>query len=170
MRNSCTSVLFLVILSVVCAKHIVPTSSLSSVVAMSLRGGTSNRSWRLRSRPVGAIKDTDLELCTEDKPAIADGQVLVRNEYISIDPTQRIWMSDKAQFMDPVNLGDVMRAATVGVIEESKSADFPVGAHVVGFGGCCDYYAGIPGVNVMYKAGELGDLPLTGTKFSNPAV
>ena len=79
----------------------------------------------------------------------------------SIDPTHRIWMSEKAQYMDCVKLGDVMRAATVGVVEESASADYPVGCHVVGFGGCCDYYVGTPGVNVMYKAGELGGLPLT---------
>jgi NADPH-dependent curcumin reductase len=79
----------------------------------------------------------------------------------SIDPTHRIWMSDKAQYMDCVKIGEVMRAVTVGVVEESKNADFPVGCHVLGFGGCCDYYVGIPSVNVMYKAGECGGLPLT---------
>jgi len=137
-----------------------------------------HRAWRLRTRPEGSIKDTDLELCTEPKPSAGDGQLLVKNVFIrfgppnslppgsvrgqmcshspppclySIDPTHRIWMSDKAQYMDCVELGDVMRAVTVGVVEESKDANFPVGCHVVGFGGCCDYYVGIPGVNVLYK-------------------
>jgi len=63
--------------------------------------------------------------------------------------------------MDPVALDDVMRAATVGVVEESNSADWPVGTHVMGFGGVCDYFVGIPGVNVFYKAGENAGLPLT---------
>lgn len=119
-----------------------------------------HRVWRLRSRPIGSIKDTDLELCVEDRPGIAENQMLVKTLYISIDPTHRIWMSDRLQYMPPVNLNDVMRAATLGIVEESKDPNFPVGCHVIGFGGVCDYYVGIAGVNVLYKAGELG-LPLT---------
>ena len=63
--------------------------------------------------------------------------------------------------MPCVELGDVMRAATVGVIEASDNAEWPVGRHVLGFGGLCDLYEGIPGVNVFYAAGECGGLPLT---------
>jgi NADPH-dependent curcumin reductase CurA len=62
--------------------------------------------------------------------------------------------------MPCVELGDVMRAATVGVVEASDLPEWPVGSHVVGFGGVCDYFEGIPGVNVFYRAGETG-LPLT---------
>lgn len=70
-------------------------------------------------------------------------------------------MSEKAQYMPPVELNDIMRAATVGVVELSNDeANFPVGTHVVGFGGCADYYIGIPNVTVLYKAGDIG-LPLT---------
>mmetsp|Transcript_42584 Transcript_42584/g.62662 ORF Transcript_42584/g.62662 Transcript_42584/m.62662 type:complete len:335 (+) Transcript_42584:173-1177(+) len=120
------------------------------------------RCWRLRSRPEGSIKDTDLEMCEEPKPTPEDGQLLVKNLFISIDPTHRIWMSDIPQYMPKVELGEVMRASTVGVVEESKDPNFAVGCHVFGFGGCADYYVGIPGANVMYKAGETGtDLPLT---------
>lgn len=53
-----------------------------------------------------------------------------------------------------------MRAATVGVVEVSNNAAFPVGTHLFGFGGVAEYYLGIIGVTVFYKAGELG-LPLT---------
>ena len=56
----------------------------------------------------------------------------------------------KAQYMDPVAIGDVMRAATVGVIVESKHPEWQVGTHVMGFGGLCDYYVGIPGVTMFY--------------------
>lgn len=58
---------------------------------------TTHRAWRLRTRPVGALKDSDLELCTEAKPAPSDGQLLVKNLWVSIDPTHRIWMSDRPQ-------------------------------------------------------------------------
>lgn len=62
--------------------------------------------------------------------------------------------------MDPVAVNDVMRAVTVGVVEESRHAEWPAGTHVLGFGGVAEYYVGLPGVNVLYKAGQTG-LPLT---------
>ena len=121
----------------------------------------THRAWRLRCRPVGAIRDSDLELCVEPKPTPAEGQLLVKNLFISIDPTQRIWMSEKAQYMPNVELNDVMRAPTIGVVEESNDLNYPVGTYVYGFGGCQEFYAGIPGVNVLYKAGENNGLTLT---------
>ena len=57
----------------------------------------AHRAWRLRSRPVGALKDSDLELVTEPKPVPGEGQLLVKTLWASIDPTHRIWMSDKPQ-------------------------------------------------------------------------
>lgn len=122
-----------------------------------------NRVWRLRSRPVGEIADTDLELVHESVPAIGEGQMLVKNLYISMDPTHRIWMSDKAQYMPKVELDDVMRAATVGVVEVSHNLDYPVGMKVVGFGGVQDYYVGIPGATVLYEAKDTppDGVPLT---------
>lgn len=116
--------------------------------------------FKFTARPVGAIKDSDFDLVTEPMPVPEEGQLLVKNLFISIDPTHRIWASDRPQYMAPVNLGDIMRAATVGIVEASSLEDFPVGCHVVGFGGCCEYFIGIPNVNVFYKAGQTG-LPLT---------
>ena len=119
-----------------------------------------NRCLRLRSRPVGKISQTDLEICEEDMPVPEEGQVVVKNLYASIDPTHRIWMSEKRQYMDPVGIDDIMRATTLGTITESKNEDWPVGTRVLGSGGLCDYYLGIPGLNVYYPAGKSG-LPLT---------
>ena len=110
---------------------------------------SKNRCWRLRSRPVGEIADTDLELCLEDMPgASASGEMLIKNLFASIDPTHRIWMSDKAQYMPPVALGEVMRAVTVGVVVSSNDPAFAVGQHVVGFGGLAEHYIGVAGQNV----------------------
>lgn len=69
-------------------------------------------------------------------------------------------MSDKKQYMPPVALGEVMRAATIGIVEKSNASAFPVGACVLGFGGVAEYYVGIPGANVFYQAGTDG-LPAT---------
>ena len=114
---------------------------------------TINRCLRLRSHPVGKISSADLELVEEAIPTLEDGQILVKNLYASIDPTHRIWMAgQKAQYMDPVELNDIMRASTVGVVVESNHSDWPVGTRVVAMGGLCDYFVGIPGVNLFYPS------------------
>jgi NADPH-dependent curcumin reductase CurA len=80
--------------------------------------------------------------------ASASGEMLIKNLFVSIDPTHRIWMSDRAQYMPPVALGEVMRAATVGVVVNSNDAAFAAGQHVVGFGGLSQHYVGVSGQNV----------------------
>ncbi|MFN9355883.1 MAG: NADP-dependent oxidoreductase, partial [Alphaproteobacteria bacterium] len=87
----------------------------------------SNRQWILRKRPVGDIKPGDLELVDAPKPTPGPGELLVRNIYLSLDPTNRIWMSDMDQYMPPVGLGDVMRGGTLGVVEVSNHPDFAAG-------------------------------------------
>lgn len=86
-----------------------------------------NRQWRLRKRPVGEIKADDLELVSSEKPVPGPGQVLVRNVYLSLDPTNRIWMSDMEQYMPPVEIGDVMRGGTIGVVEQSNNPGYQPG-------------------------------------------
>jgi len=103
----------------------------------------SNRQWRLKRRPVGEIKAGDLELIDSPKPVPKDGEMLVRNIYLSLDPTNRIWMSDMDQYMPPVALGDVMRGGTLGIVEQSNAEGFAVGDIVMpGMGGWQDYSIG----------------------------
>src|SRR5581483_9021154 len=87
----------------------------------------TNRQWVLKHRPEGAIDADSLELIETPVPALAEGQVLVRNLYLSVDPTNRIWMSDRDQYLPPVGLGDVMRGMTIGVVEASRSDRFAPG-------------------------------------------
>jgi NADPH-dependent curcumin reductase CurA len=104
----------------------------------------SNRQWRLKRRPVGEIKAGDLELIDSPKPVPKDGEMLVRNIYLSLDPTNRIWMSDMDQYMPPVALGDVMRGGTLGIVEQSNAEGFAVGDIVMpGMGGWQDYSIGV---------------------------
>jgi NADPH-dependent curcumin reductase CurA len=53
-----------------------------------------NRQLRLASRPVGDIKESDFEYREEPIPSPKEGEVLVRTIYLSLDPTNRLWMSD----------------------------------------------------------------------------
>ncbi|CDO60219.1 Putative oxidoreductase YncB [Candidatus Phaeomarinobacter ectocarpi] len=100
----------------------------------------SNRQWVLRQRPEGDISDGDLELVDAPKPEAGDGEILIRTIYLSLDPTNRIWMSDMDQYMPPVEIGDVMRGGTLGVVEQSNLDGFDVGDIVVpGLGGWQDY-------------------------------
>ena len=86
-----------------------------------MNSNRTNRSWRLRQRPEGIIDENDLELVTDEIPEIQEGQVLAKTIYFSLDPTNRIWMSDIDQYMEPVEIGDIMRAGgSLAVVEESK--------------------------------------------------
>ena len=96
----------------------------------------ANQQWILKRRPVGDIGPGDLELVTRETAPLQDGEVLVRTVYLSLDPTNRIWMSDQDQYLPPVQVGDVMRGGGIGVVEESRSSRYPVGAVVnTGLGG-----------------------------------
>ena len=88
---------------------------------------TVNRQWRLKKRPVGDVAPGDLELVSGPVPVPGPGQALVRNIYLSLDPPNRIWMSDMDQYMPPVEIGDVMRGGTIGVVEASNNPDLKVG-------------------------------------------
>ena len=106
-----------------------------------------NRSWKLKRRPEGIINEKDLELVSEEVPQITDGQVLAKTIYFSLDPTNRIWMSDIDQYMEPVEIGDVMRAGgSLAVVEETKVSHIKVGDSIQGgmHGGWQEYFV-VPG-------------------------
>ncbi|MGE5407099.1 MAG: NADP-dependent oxidoreductase [Syntrophothermus sp.] len=95
----------------------------------------ANRAYRLRRRPRGALADGDLDLVTEQVPELEEGQALVQTRLLSLDPTNRIWMSDIRGYMPPVPIGAVMRGLGLGEVIESRRDDMPVGAIVSGFTG-----------------------------------
>jgi NADPH-dependent curcumin reductase CurA len=92
----------------------------------------TNHQWVLRRRPEGDIKPGDLEYVASPVRELNDGEVLVRNVYLSLDPTNRIWMSDQDQYMPPVEIGSPMRGGTVGVVHASRSDRFKQGDVVSG--------------------------------------
>ena len=98
-----------------------------------------NRTIKLRSRPVGEIDDSVFELSEEEVPEPGEGQALVRNLCLSLDPTNRVWISDTPSYLPPVGIGDVMRGLGVGRVVSSKSDDYAEGSLVSGLLGWQDY-------------------------------
>ena len=93
----------------------------------------NNRQWILKKRPVGDISKDDLELIESNIPEPKDGEALLQNVYLSLDPTNRIWMSDMDQYMPPVELNEVMRGGVVGKIIKSNHSSLPEGSFVSSF-------------------------------------
>jgi NADPH-dependent curcumin reductase CurA len=99
----------------------------------------TNRQWRLAARPQGLIKESDFEWVEEPVRSLEDGEVLVRNVYLSLDPANRGWVREHASYVEPVQIGDVMRGLTIGVVEESRNQRFSKGDIVSGAIGWQDY-------------------------------
>ena len=85
------------------------------------------RAWVLVRRPEGEVTSDDLEYVTRPLRALGDKELLIRNIYLSLDPSNRIWMSDAEQYLPPVQVGDVMRGLAIGMVEESTSDKFKKG-------------------------------------------
>ncbi|MES0873958.1 NADP-dependent oxidoreductase [Sinimarinibacterium thermocellulolyticum] len=100
---------------------------------------STNRQFKLKQRPVGMVKREDFEFVCGPVPEPGDGEFLVRNAYISLDPAMRGWMNEGKSYVPPVGIGEVMRAGAVGKIVRSNHPKFAVGEHVVGLFGVQDY-------------------------------
>ncbi len=101
---------------------------------------TTNHQFKLATRPVGNVKRSDFTYTNEPVRDPAEGEVVVKILYISLDPAMRGWMNEsKASYMPPVEIGDVMRAIAVGRVVASKNPNFAVGDHVNGLLGVQEY-------------------------------
>ena len=99
----------------------------------------SNRQILLDNRPEGEATTGNFKLVTTDTPALKDGEVLVRNHYLSLDPYMRGRMNDSKSYAASQPLGEVMIGGTVGEVAESRNPKFAVGDKVVGIGGWQEY-------------------------------
>jgi NADPH-dependent curcumin reductase CurA len=98
-----------------------------------------NRRFLLRQRPSGRIGPDTFELTEQPVPEISDGEALVRVGWISLDPTNRMWINDTPTYLPPVGIGEVMRAAGMGQVVESKNSNYTVGQTVQGLLGWQEY-------------------------------
>jgi NADPH-dependent curcumin reductase CurA len=100
---------------------------------------TMNRQILLASRPAGEPSADNFRLVETPLPALQEGQVLVRNHFLSLDPYMRGRMNDGKSYAQPQPLDAVMIGGTVGEVVESKNAHFQAGDKVVGMGGWQEY-------------------------------
>ena len=99
----------------------------------------TNRQWLLDNRPEGEATVRNFKLVSTATPALADGQVLVRHHFLSLDPYMRGRMNESKSYAQPQPLGEVMIGGTVGEIVESRHPKFAPGDKVVGMGGWQEY-------------------------------
>jgi NADPH-dependent curcumin reductase CurA len=131
-----------------------------------------NRQWLLVSRPEGMVDSSNFEWRESPVQAPSDGQFLVRNFYLSLDPAMRGWMANFRSYVPPVGIGEVMRGHCTARVLESRHPDYEVGDVVVGAFGWQDYalsdgnglmpVAKVPeGVPLTLPLGTLGITSLT---------
>ncbi|MEU7058699.1 NADP-dependent oxidoreductase [Streptomyces sp. NPDC046197] len=100
-----------------------------------------SREWHLLSRPVGWPKPEDFALVEAELPQPGEGQVLVRNEYLSVDPYMRGRMSAAKSYAAPYELNQPMQGGAVGQVVASNAEGVAVGDHVLHFGGWREHAA-----------------------------
>src|SRR5262252_1716421 len=92
----------------------------------------TNHQFRLAARPVGLPKRSDFNYTEEPVRDPGAGEVLVKSLYVSLDPAMRGWMNEGRSYIEPVKIGEVMRAGAVGRVVASQNPNFKTGEHVFG--------------------------------------
>ena len=98
-----------------------------------------NRRVLLSGRPSGIPTADYFTLDTAEIPELGEGQVLVRNLYLSVEPAMRGWVSSESNYAEPVPIGAVMRSYATGRVEQSRHQHFTVGDVVTGMFGWQEY-------------------------------
>ncbi|GAA4092054.1 NADP-dependent oxidoreductase [Nonomuraea soli] len=98
-----------------------------------------NRQIHLVSRPTGEPRPENFQLAVTELPEPADGQIVVRNTWMSVDPYMLDRMREEESYMPPFQLGAPMEGSAIGEVVASRAAGVPVGAAVVHFQGWREY-------------------------------
>ncbi len=99
-----------------------------------------NKQIIFKKRPVGVPDADTWQLETNPIPELKEGEVLIAQHYISLDPAMRGWMNDTKSYIPPVAINDVMRAGSIGkVIKNNGNPKFEIGDVVTGWGGVQQY-------------------------------
>ena len=99
----------------------------------------TNKKWTLGARPETSVSREHFKFETEIVRPLADGEFLVKNQYIAFEPAQRGWLNDVRSYLPPVAIGEVMRSGAAGEIVASKHSDYQAGDLVQGSFGWQEY-------------------------------
>lgn len=102
-------------------------------------GATRNVAWHLVARPAAEVSDDLFEVRESPLPVPGPGEVLVRNVYLFVPASMRLWMNERPTYWPPQPLGEVMRGITLGIVEQSDEPTLPAGTYVNGNGGWQHY-------------------------------
>jgi NADPH-dependent curcumin reductase CurA len=91
-----------------------------------------NRVCRLARRVQGPVTRDTFDIHEEPDAPLADGELRIATNFISLDPAMRGWINDERSYVPPVGLGEVMRAYSAGTVVETRNAKFAVGDTVTG--------------------------------------
>lgn len=122
----------------------------------------------MQRRPEGALKDDDFAFVERSLPAIAEGEVLVENHWMSVDPYMRLYLTEQSGAHAPLQVGETLHGGAVGIVVESRAKNLPVGAAVQSMLGFRDRFVAhaselIPvDANLAPLQSFLGVLGLTG--------
>ncbi|HYL93629.1 MAG TPA: NADP-dependent oxidoreductase, partial [Alphaproteobacteria bacterium] len=128
-----------------------------------------NHQFRLAARPVGLPKPSDWNYTEEPVREPGVGELLIKILYISLDPAMRGWMNEGRSYIEPVKIGEVMRALAVGRVVASQNPKFAVGDHVVGALGMQEY-ALSDGKGLTKVDAKLAPLPLYLSALGMPGM
>ena len=103
-----------------------------------------NHRWLLARRPQGELSPEDFRWVEEPLPAITEGELLVKNLYLSCDPTQRGWIAGDT-YLPAVKIGDPVRSFAVAQVVDSKNPKWKQGDLVQGLFGWQEYAVAAPG-------------------------
>jgi NADPH-dependent curcumin reductase CurA len=115
------------------------------------------RAWHLKSRPSGMPTHDNFDLKDVDLPPLAEGQVRVRNRWLSVDPYMRGRMNDVKSYVPPFQIGEPMDGGAMGEVVESRAEGFEPGDLVQHMGGWRDE-AVVP-ARLANKLPDLGAAP-----------
>ena len=119
----------------------------------------TSREWALASRPVGMPVAENFQMLTNDVPAPAEGQIQVRNTWMSVDPYMRGRMMDRESYVPPFQIGEVMQGHTVGHVIASAHPDYAVGDLVSSMAGWREAWTAAPEMAMTQKLPGGSGLP-----------
>ncbi len=118
-----------------------------------------NRFWQLNKHPKGTDFESALSLEYGSIPTAEEGQVVIKNDYLSLDAGTRMWMTPRTDgYQPPLPLGTMMVGLCLGRITESKHKDFVVGDYVRAFGQWANYSCVQPEIAGLVKVENLPDI------------
>ncbi|GGO77470.1 NADP-dependent oxidoreductase [Marinobacterium nitratireducens] len=113
----------------------------------------SYKAIQLIKRPSGDLTPDIFATVELPRPVLEEGQFLVRQTHMSLDPAMRTWLQEREDsYIEPVQVGEVMRSYGVGEVVESRNPDYPAGARVIGITGWAEYVLGNADMQVVDPA------------------